>query len=98
MCPNALARKRRKVITTIGGTARRAALQLIAVLAALVLSSGLMLGSKLLETPAHAQTTDSLALTTCGKDGQLPSQVAQGKLDSGALYLICVPATGWNGD
>jgi hypothetical protein len=86
------------VITTIGGTTRRAVLQLIVVLAALVLSSGLMLGSKLLETPAHAQTTDSLALTTCGEDGQLPSQVAQGKLDSGALYLICVPATGWNGD
>src|SRR5215218_4308215 len=63
-----------------------------------MLSSSLMLGSNLLETPALAQTTDSPALTTCGKDGQLPSQVAQGKLDSGALYLICVPATGWNGD
>jgi pimeloyl-ACP methyl ester carboxylesterase len=86
------------VITTIRGTARRAALQLIVVLAALMLSSSLMLGSNLLETPALAQTTDSPALTTCGKGGQLPSQVAQGKLDSGALYLICVPATGWNGD
>src|SRR5215211_7249054 len=86
------------MITIMRGTIRRAALQLIMVLAALLLSSGLLLGNKLLETTAHAQTTGSPALAPCGKDGQLPSQVAQGKLDSGALYLICVPATGWNGD
>ena len=86
------------MITTIGGTARRAALQLIVVLAALLLSSGLMLGSNLLETPAHAQTPGSPALAPCGNQGRLPSQVDQGTLPSGALYLICVPATGWNGD
>jgi pimeloyl-ACP methyl ester carboxylesterase len=77
----------------------RAPLQLIMVLAALLLGSGLLLGGSLLDTPAaHAQTTDSPALATCGNQGQLPSQVAQGTLPSGALYLICVPATGWNGD
>jgi pimeloyl-ACP methyl ester carboxylesterase len=69
----------------------RAPLQLIMVLAALVLGSGLLLGSILLvDTPAaHAQTTGSTELAPC----------EQGKLPSGALYLICVPPEGeWNGD
>jgi pimeloyl-ACP methyl ester carboxylesterase len=69
----------------------RAPLQLIMVLAALVLGSGLLLGTILLvETPtAHAQTTGSTELAPC----------EQGKLPSGALYLICVPPEAeWNGD
>jgi pimeloyl-ACP methyl ester carboxylesterase len=47
-------------------------------------------------TPTPVQS----ALTTgsCGQQGTLPSQVAQGTLPHGALYLICIPATGWNGD
>ena len=47
-------------------------------------------------TPAPAQTM--LTTSPCGEQGLLFSQVAQGTLPSGALYLICVPATGWNGD
>jgi pimeloyl-ACP methyl ester carboxylesterase len=69
----------------------RAPLQLIMVLAALVLGSGLLLGSILLvDTPAaHAQTTGSTELAPC----------EQGTLPSGALYLICVPPEAeWNGD
>src|SRR5919202_3101896 len=47
-------------------------------------------------TPTPVQS----ALTTgsCGQQGTLPSQVGQGTLPHGALYLICIPATGWNGD
>jgi hypothetical protein len=76
----------------------RAPLQLIIVLAALVLGNGLLLGSILLvDTPAaHAQST--LTPGSCGEQGTLDSRVAQGTLPSGALYLICIPATGWNGD
>jgi pimeloyl-ACP methyl ester carboxylesterase len=76
----------------------RAPLQLIIVFAALVLGSGLLLGNILLvDTPAaHAQST--LTPGSCGEQGTLESGVAQGTLPSGALYLICVPATGWNGD
>jgi pimeloyl-ACP methyl ester carboxylesterase len=75
----------------------RASLQLIVVLAALVL--GLLLGSSLLvDTPAaHAQTT--LTPGHCGDRGTRDTQVAQGTLPSGALYLICVPPqTEWNGE
>jgi len=76
----------------------RAPLQLIMVLAALVLGSGLLLGSSLLvDTPAAAAQT-TLTSGPCGEQGTLNSQVAQGTLPSGAFYLICVPATGWNGD
>jgi alpha-beta hydrolase superfamily lysophospholipase len=74
----------------------RTRLQLIMVLAALLLGSGLVFCNGLLATPAHAQTT----LTTghCGEQGALNSRVSHGELPSGALYLICVPARGWNGD
>src|SRR5947209_4759831 len=56
----------------------------------------LLLGSSLIADSAQAQ----IAPTTghCGKQGTLNSQVAQGTLPHGALYLICVPASGWNGD
>jgi len=77
----------------------RVSLQLIVVLAALVFGGGLLLGTSLLvDTPAaHAQTT--LTPGHCGDRGTRDSQVAQGKLPSGALYLICVPPqTEWNGD
>jgi hypothetical protein len=70
------------------------------VLAALLLGSGLLLGGSLLvDTPAaRAQTTGAPELEPCGDQGRLPSQVKDGTLPSGALYLICVPATGWNGE
>ena len=60
------------------------------VLAALLLTNGL------LTTPARAQTT--LTTGPCGEHGTLLSQAAQGTLPHGALYLICVPLSGWNGD
>ena len=47
-------------------------------------------------TPTPVQST--LTTGSCGQQGTVPSQVAQGILPHGALYLICVPATGWNGD
>lgn len=45
-------------------------------------------------TPVHSTLTTG----SCGQQGTLPSQVAQGTLPHGALYLTCIPATGWNGD
>ena len=55
--------------------------------------------------PAQAQQQVSpppiqsmLTAGPCGQQGTLPSRVAQGTLLHGALYLICVPTTGWNGD
>src|SRR5919202_3711790 len=45
-------------------------------------------------TPAQ----DMLPAGSCGQQGTLPAQVTQGTLPHGALYLICVPTTGWNGD
>jgi pimeloyl-ACP methyl ester carboxylesterase len=87
------------------GPAVRAALQLIMVLAALLLGSGLLLGSILLvdTPPVHAKTT--LTPGPCGRDGQLQSQVTRDALPGGALYLICVPLENpqtpqpeWNGD
>ena len=47
-------------------------------------------------TPTPVQST--LTTGSCGQQGTLPSQITQGILPHGALYLICVPATGWNGD
>src|SRR5215216_297561 len=87
------------------GPAVRAPLQLIMVLAALLLGSGLLLDSILLvdTPPAHAQTT--LTPGPCGRDGQLQSQVTQDALPRGALYLIVVPLENpqppqprWNAD
>src|SRR5215216_7259415 len=74
---------------------------------AIAFAGGLLVVASLVgpERSAQAQQTATLApaqtmLTTgpCGEQGLLFSQVAQGTLPSGALYLICVPATGWNGD
>src|SRR4051812_8140617 len=47
-------------------------------------------------TTTPAQPTPSVG--PCGEQGALPTQVSQGTLPHGALYLICVPPTGWNGD
>jgi hypothetical protein len=62
----------------------------------MVLVSALLVGSGLIAASAHAQTTPTTG--PCGEQGTLDSRVAQGTLPHGALYLICVPATGWNGD
>ena len=73
---------------------------------AIALAAGLLVGTGLVgpersaqaqetATPAPAQTMPTTG--TCGEQGLLPSQVAQGTLPSGALYLICLPAAGWNG-
>jgi LysM repeat protein len=47
-------------------------------------------------TPTPVQSTFTTG--SCGQQGTLPSQVAQGTLPHGALYLICIPTTAWNGD
>src|SRR5919202_6191989 len=55
--------------------------------------------------PAQAQQASpmppvqsTVPVGSCGQQGTLPAQVTQGTLPHGALYLICVPTTGWNGD
>jgi hypothetical protein len=62
----------------------------------LLVLAALLVGCGLLVSPARAETT--LTITPCGEQGTLLSQTAQGTLPSGALSLICVPLSGWNGD
>jgi LysM repeat protein len=51
------------------------------------------------EQQANPMAVQSTFTTgSCGQQGTLPSQVAQGTLPHGALYLICIPVWGWNGD
>jgi hypothetical protein len=49
----------------------------------------LLVASGVLAPAAYAQTPPSLPV---------PGQCQRGTLPSGALWLICVPAAGWNGD